>query len=490
MASLRKLPDCLKLKNIFACIKAIARTIMILYIAFSMVKFDLILHVEIISEYSKPFASALTAYSNNHAERVRLSESLGPSNERAQRARKRMAQIDAYKKLIHLAEQDKIYARKNNLDPNKVPRADGDMLIYPTKNLNLPNRLILQIESNCDEGKPLTECIRDIEILSQDLADSMERLYEVTRTRLITLEVEESELRHQLEFNTAVVAQNFSGLLECLYILYLFVRSGPRKKHVALLFSILISHTMFILWMSWRLYVRWEDEEKAEFNIIEDMGIALAAMEQKWYGFLAIAILGRGVLTLRKAKKDKSNSEDPIKIFHYCLFGEKEKLRRILSKYREFININDQHEGNTAMHLAILGNHLHIVQLLLYTFKDGLDSDSKNDEGYNPLDLAIVRKHPNIANTLLRDRYANPRLSSLILAVETDQARIVRQLSQTLEILQADLVDLVEPLSRFCDQSIELKRKDIQKNHRVILQREVDKCKSLILLRLKNYYYR
>ena len=142
------------------------------------------------------------------------------------------------------------------------------------------------------------------------------------------------------------------------------------------------------------------------------------------------------------------------------------------------------------MHLAILGNHLHIVQLLLYTFKDGLDSDSKNDEGYNPLDLAIVRKHPNIANTLLRDRYANPRLSSLILAVETDQARIVRQLSQTLEILQADLVDLVEPLSRFCDQSIELKRKDIQKNHRVILQREVDKCKSLILLRLKNYYYR
>ena len=73
--------------------------------------------------------------------------------------------------------------------------------------------------------------------------------------------------------------------------------------------------------------------------------------------------------------------------------------------------------------LAILGNHLHIVQLLLYTFKDDLDSNVKNDEGFNPLDLAIVRKHSNIANTLLRDRYANPRITSLVLAVETGQAK-------------------------------------------------------------------
>ena len=112
----------------------------------------------------------------------------------------------------------------------------------------------------------------------------------------------------------------------------------------------------------------------------------------------------------------------------------------------------------------------------------------KNEEGYNPLDLAIVRKHSNIANTLLRDRYADPQLSSLILAVETDQASIVRHLSQKLDILQqGDLVDLVEPLARFCDQTIELKRKDIQKNHRLLLQRQIEKCKNLILSRLKYY---
>ena len=95
--------------------------------------------------------------------------------------------------------------------------------------------------------------------------------------------------------------------------------------------------------------------------------------EHKWYGLLVIALFGRGILGLQKYKKDDLMNEDPLKIFQYCLFGEKEKLKRILSKYREFININDKSEGNTALHLAILGNHLHIVQLLLFTFKDGLD---------------------------------------------------------------------------------------------------------------------
>ena len=130
---------------------------------------------------------------------------------------------------------------------------------------------------------------------------------------------------------------------------------------------------------------------------------------------------------------------------------------------------------------------MHIVQLLLYTFKDDLDSNVKNDEGFNPLDLAIVRKHSNIANTLLRDRYANPRITSLVLAVETGQAKIVKHLSQKLEVIQADMLHLVEPLARFCDFTIELKRKDIQKNHRLILQRDADKCKSHIISRLQYY---
>ena len=130
-----------------------------------------------------------------------------------------------------------------------------------------------------------------------------------------------------------------------------------------------------------------------------------------------------------------------------------------------------------------------MVQFLLFTFKDELDSDVKNDEGYNPLDLAIVRKQSNIANTLLRCRYSNPRISSLILAGETDQAKIVRHLTQKLVIFQVELVELIEPLARFCDQTIELKRKDIQKNHRMILQKETNKCKNMILSRLKNYHF-
>ena len=74
----------------------------------------------------------------------------------------------------------------------------------------------------------------------------------------------------------------------------------------------------------------------------------------KWLSFWIIVIYGRGLNTTKKSKQTETREEDgdQAKIFQLCLFGEKEKLKRILSKYREFININEKRDGNTPLHLG------------------------------------------------------------------------------------------------------------------------------------------
>ena len=76
----------------------------------------------------------------------------------------------------------------------------------------------------------------------------------------------------------------------------------------------------------------------------------------KWLAFWIIVICGRGLnsISTKKSRPIETREEDgdPAKIFQLCLFGEKEKLKRIFSKYREFININERRDGNTPLHLG------------------------------------------------------------------------------------------------------------------------------------------
>ena len=96
----------------------------------------------------------------------------------------------------------------------------------------------------------------------------------------------------------------------------------------------------------------------------------------------------------------------------------------------------------------------------------------------------------NIANTIIRHRNANPQPSSLRLAVETEQAGIAKALIPKCEILQKELEDLLIPLTRFCDLAFELKRKDLQKEHRRITQKNFGNYKESILVRLVDYKIR
>ena len=244
--------------------------------------------------------------------------------------------------------------------------------------------------------------------------------------------------------------------------------------------------------MEWKNFVEFKSPTRFEFDLIGEFDQTLKDIQ--WICFYYLLIFGDpGQENPQRRKYSvnrKSRDDDPMNIFNHCLLGEKEKLKRTISKYGNFININEVHEGNTALHLAVHGNHLDVVQFLLYAFRGRLDFNIENEEGYNPLDLAILRKLTNIANTIIRHRNANPQLSSLRLAVETEQAGIAKALIPKCEILQKELEDLLIPLTRFCDLAFELKRKDLQKEHRRITQKNFGNYKESILVRLVDYKIR
>ena len=145
-----------------------------------------------------------------------------------------------------------------------------------------------------------------------------------------------------------------------------------------------------------------------------------------WLGSVVILCLG-----LIESLYQDDQDVEPDEFFKCCILGRKEKLKQFTSKHRNMININAKHKGSTALHLAIEGNHLQIVQYLLQTFTTELDLTVTNEDGLYPLDLAIKKKYSCITNVILSDSLGclfAPR-SSLILAVKTGQDKIARTIS-------------------------------------------------------------
>ena len=448
----------LKLKTIWSYVKLTIK----LFVVYVLLTGDLLESLPRAVESSKPVGAHLAEYTNNWAEESRLLGIMTMNTETLTSLKEFKANARNVMRLASLLPDDELFLedweRRNFGCESKIPR-----------------ECLLEVEN---EGDLLIERFR--ELISQN------------RELLLKVQADQVEVWNKLEKDGLIFAEHFLGVVNVFLLVYLLFFMG--LKLFAATFVLMSVYSFYVIWKDWIMFTsikhiqHWFDIET--FKIQGEFGKACGLVIHKWISLIVIFILNYHTFFLwKKSRNSHESGEDPLKIFHFCLYGEKGKLKRVISKYREFININETREGNTALHLAILGNHLHVVQFLLFTFKDELDSDVKNDEGYNPLDLAIVRKHSNIANTLLRCRYSNPRISSLIFAVETDQAKIVRHLTQKLVIFQVELVELIEPLARFCDQTIELKRKDIQKNHRMILQKETNKCKNMILSRLKNYHF-
>ena len=163
-------------------------------------------------------------------------------------------------------------------------------------------------------------------------------------------------------------------------------------------------------------------------------------------------------------------------------------MKNLLDCHSAEIKINKPQDisGNTPLHLAILGNHLSTVQILLVKFGNKIDGTFVNKDGQNALDLAIISKNANIITTLLE--YYKPRLSSLALAVQHDEVRWVRDFMPKLqELYDPELVQLVVHLSRFCTLTLESKRKDLRKERKKAVNKNREAYKKIIVETLKNF---
>ena len=106
--------------------------------------------------------------------------------------------------------------------------------------------------------------------------------------------------------------------------------------------------------------------------------------------------------SIKNSQKDTSETKvDLIWLWHSCLYGHKENLKKILLNFSNLIKINETRvNGNTALHLGIFGNHLPVTQILLGRVCEKMSSD------YSKITFADT---PHITwwyvGRLLKDRY-------------------------------------------------------------------------------------
>ena len=148
------------------------------------------------------------------------------------------------------------------------------------------------------------------------------------------------------------------------------------------------------------------------------------------------------------AEKPEEIFVDPKWFWHSCLHGHKDNVKRIIEKHPNSIDINaKQLLGFSALHLAIFGNHLPIVQILVSKFKAQLDFNLRNDDDLNPLGFAIKQDLPAIIRVLVR--FGRPEISSLIHAIQENQPVIAQMLHKKLKKqFYATKVDILVPIER------------------------------------------
>ena len=165
---------------------------------------------------------------------------------------------------------------------------------------------------------------------------------------------------------------------------------------------------------------------------------------------------------------------DISQFYQYCAEGNKEKLKEVIRNHQHQIDINAVKDGNTALHLAIIGDHHGTVQVLMTNFEHQIDTSVLNDV----LDLTVIKKNLKLFNLILKHT-KNPRLSSLILALETFQDQMIKPLK--CKLIKSLQPEIQVELDIFCDLLQQSK-----KNGQESIQKNLEIKKQIILESLLN----
>ena len=181
-----------------------------------------------------------------------------------------------------------------------------------------------------------------------------------------------------------------------------------------------------------------------------------------------------------RKKPNKPVINDISKIFQYCAQGKKDKLKDHIRKNSD-IDVNATRDGNTLVHIAVSGGHKTILEYLIDNFKNDIDYSIRNNDGYNLLDLAVMKKNMQMINIILAN--TKPEVSSLILAVSNDQERTIKAIRANISssIISSATLEL-DRLTCLLD---ELRQKNIKLERREQIKKNVDIFKQMILQKLK-----
>ena len=122
----------------------------------------------------------------------------------------------------------------------------------------------------------------------------------------------------------------------------------------------------------------------------------------------------------------------PKKLHAYCLHGKIDQVEEIVQHSKNDIDINELKDGQTVLHLAIDKGHGRILQYLIRNFREKIDPCLRNKQQYNLLDLTIIKERKDLFDKVL-DLPREPELSSLSLAVKTNQFKMVDSLVTILD---------------------------------------------------------
>ena len=178
-----------------------------------------------------------------------------------------------------------------------------------------------------------------------------------------------------------------------------------------------------------------------------------------------------------KEKKSKKGAADLSKFYQYCATGNKDKVKELIRTHHDAIDVNALKDGNTALHLAVNGDHHATVQVLMTNYEDRINTTLVNKQGYSVLDLAVIKKNLQIFNLLMK--HSEPKVNSLVLAVEMLQDQMIRALKSKLsKSLQEEIKVEIDVI---CDLIKDARKKNLKSTGKESMKRNIEMRQQIIV---------
>ncbi len=208
---------------------------------------------------------------------------------------------------------------------------------------------------------------------------------------------------------------------------------------------------------------------------------------------------GRKRKTSNLSEESSENSSakrvNPKWFHHSCLYGHKDNVKRIIQEFKDDLNPNEMIQigdgestsENSPLHLACIGGHFSIVQIILSNFEGKLDFGLRNSDGLSLLDLCIKNGLKDITMLLLKaKKFKPPTLKDLLASLEEDKPEIVKLLFEKVREKEANFDHVFkEEMEKYLTSSREASKEENSASKKHASLRKVTESKTILVNTLK-----